>query len=353
MTTTIRPLRLLSLVWLLLLAGMATAQETVTVPDLTGLNVPQAAAQLHRAGLRLGIENNIGWTDASGLPQNSISTQSIAGETSPGSAVDVTVLRSANAAVIYDDNDLTLLNGTGAELNLTGISFVAVGGSAGMAGSRWAGTLRDTQCTQVWSVGRNGAKGVNACSTIQNWLVTTNAAEHFWTGSGGTTGFQVLQNGVVRATCPVANPGRCDFYLAAGGSSDATEYVYLAYTADRLAIINQSESQWMSLANTVILNFNTDVPGAPIAVGDLSFYTTFPPDVEDVSRLAPGECIVYVPSSQPALEPPQPCTEIARLPIGDVFIFWGKEFIIVGSDGRERRCPAGQPDRLTLCIMPR
>jgi hypothetical protein len=206
----------------------------------------------------------------------------------------------------------------------------------------------------VWSVGRNGPKGIDDCSTIQNWLVTTNGAEHFWTGAGGTTQFQVLQNGVTRATCAVANPGRCDFFLAGGnGAGDATAYVYFAYNADYLAIINQSENQWMALGGYSVLNYNSDVVGAPVPVGDPSLYTRFPPDVEDVTRLAPNQCILFLKASLTTDQLPQPCQMIAKVPIGDQFIFWGSAFGVVGSDGRERTCPAGDPTKLTICVMPR
>ena len=123
--------------------GLVAQEQTVTVPDVTGLNVPQAAALLNKNGLRLGLENNQGWTADSGLPENTINGQSIpTGQTTPfGTTIDVNVLRSPNALVIYDDNDLTLVNHSGGDLNLTGITFVAANGNgAQLAGSRWAGS---------------------------------------------------------------------------------------------------------------------------------------------------------------------------------------------------------------------
>jgi hypothetical protein len=270
-----------------------------------------------------------------------------------GSAVDVNVLRSPNALLIFDDNDLTLVNNTGADLNLAGITFAALDGSgAQLAGSRWSGVLRAGQCVQVWSVGRNGPKGLDECSTIQNWLVTTNAGEHFWTGTGGTTQFNVLQNGVPRATCPVTNPGRCEFFLSGtGAAGDATEYVYFAYLPDRLAIINQSTDRWMALEGFYVINNTAN--RAPVFPGDPTLYTRHPPDVETVTRLAPGQCIFYTNMSPTSEEPPQPCDVIARLDIGASVIFWGAPFGIASSDGQERSCPVATPDRLTICIMPR
>jgi hypothetical protein len=340
-----------------LLAVPAFAQEaTVPVPDLNGLSVPAAAALLNKSGLRLGAENNQGWTADSGLPQNTISGQSIpAGQTvAPGTAVDVNVLRSPNVILIYDDNDLTLVNRTGGDLGLNGLTFNALDGNgASFAASRWAGSVRPDQCMQVWSVGRNGAKGLDECSTIQNWLVTTNGNEHFWTGAGGTTQFAVLQNGVQRATCAVSNPGRCEFYVASSGAGgDATAYVYFAYTPDRAAIINQSADQWMVLSGfNVVNNF---AGGVSVPVGDPNLYTKLPPDVETVERLAPGQCILFTDQTPaPEAEPPQPCEVIARLDIGASVIFWGDAFGIQSSDGQARACPAATPDRLTVCVMPR
>jgi hypothetical protein len=345
----------LGLTWMT--AGVRAQDQSVTVPDVTGMNVPGAAALLNKNGLRLGIENNQGWTAESGLPENTINGQSIpAGQSAVfGSAVDVNVLRSPNALMIYDDNDLTLVNNTGGDVNLAGITLVAADGStAQLAGSRWAGMLRGGQCVQVWSVGRNGPKGLDECGTIQNWLVTTNAGEHFWTGAGGTTQFSILQNGVPRATCPVANPGRCEFFLSgSGGGSDATEYVYFAYTPETLVLLNQSADQWMTLDGFYVRNYFVPPGGAEVYNGDPTLYTKLPPDVETVTRLAPGQCILYTNQNPDSGTPPQPCDVIARLDIGASLIFWGTAFGVVGSDGQERSCPAPIPGRLTICVMPR
>jgi len=102
MTNKWRFLALMLGVLALLGAQAALAQDTVTVPDLTGMALPQAAAALNRSGLLLGAENNEGWTLASGLPQNVIAAQSVpAGQSAArGTAVDVTILRAPNAVLI-------------------------------------------------------------------------------------------------------------------------------------------------------------------------------------------------------------------------------------------------------------
>lgn len=341
---------------LLLMAGVTAAQDTI-VPDLTGLSVPAAAALLNRNGLALGAENNIGWTAESGLAENRINGQSVPAGTSAqtGAAVDVTVLRSPNVILIYDENDFTLVNQTGGELNLAGLTFSALdGNSASFAATRWSGSLRPGQCTQVWSVGRNGPKGLDECESIQNWLVTTNPGEHFWTG--GATQFSVAQNGVQRVICPVANPGRCEFYVSSSATGgDSTPFVYFAYTVDRLAVINTATDQWMGLAGFSVFNFNpaVSVQGAGVALGDPTLYVPVNP-VASVGRLAPGQCVLFTNSSPEQETPPQPCDVIAVLNINPSLIFWAAAFELDSqSDGQRRSCPAATPGRLTLCVMPR
>lgn len=348
---------LMTLIIFCSLVTMAAAQENVTVPDLTGLSVPAAAAALNNAGLALGAENNEGWTAESGLEQNRIQSQSVAAGTSvaPGTAVDITVLRSPNVILLYDDNDLTVVNNTGGELNLTGLVFNALDGSpASLAGTRWSDRLRANQCVQVWSIGRNGPKGLDECPLIQNWLVTTNAGEHFWTGGGGTTRFNVTQNGVERAQCAIANPGRCEFYLSAVSAADSTSYVYFAYTNDRLAIINRSTDQWMALSGFTVFNNFAATAGAPVPVGDPSLYgqRNINP-VARVGQLAPGQCVLFTSGVLEAPEPPQGCAVIANLAVDPTLIFWGAAFDMDSSDGQRRSCPAAVVDKLTICVMPR
>jgi hypothetical protein len=340
---------------------LGLAQEAmVVVPDVTGLSVPAAAALLNKSGLALGAEISEGWTAESGLEQNRISAQSIPGGQSitAGAVVDVTVLRSPNALLIYDDNDLTLVNHTGGQLDLTGIAFRALDGAgASFAATRWSSSLRPNQCVQVWSVGRNGPKGLDECAAIQNWLVTTNAGEHFWTGAGGTTRFSLSQHGVERAVCPVANPGRCEFYLSGGSAgADVTEFVYFAYTVDRLAVINTSTDQWMGLAGFNVYNYNPAIaiPGAGVHLGDRSLYTDFLMPVASVTRLAPGQCVFFTNSAPERETPPQPCDVIARLDIGASVIFWAAAFEMDSQvDDQRRSCPAAAEGRLTICVMPR
>jgi hypothetical protein len=335
--------------------GAVSAQDNVAVPDLKGMNVPQAAAALNKSGLLLGAENNEGWTETSGLPQNTVGGQSVAaGQTAPrGSTVDVTVLRSPNALLIYDDNNLTLVNQGTVDLPLSDIVFQAVdGGKARYAAASWGGALGVNKCGQVWSIRRGSAKKMAECKSI-SWKTTNKPAEHFWTGEDGATQFAVLQGGVQRAVCPVSKDGRCAFYLAgAGAASDATAYVYFAYTTDALAIINPTPDQWMVMKDFVLLN-NNHVSKAPVAVSDPTLYGKNFQPIGDVGRLAPNQCLLFT-SGGSTTTPPKPCDVIAQLAVDPNVAFWNAAFDMTSAtDDQQRSCPAATPGRLTICVMPR
>jgi hypothetical protein len=354
MISTSKIVAIICICFLLTVVNTA-AQDNAVVPDLTGLSVPEAAAALNRVGLALGVQTGELWTAESGLEQNRIRAQSAEPGTSltPGSPVDVTVLRTPNVILIYDDNDLTLVNQTGGELNLGNIMFIT-GNGASFSATRWSGSLRSNQCTQIWSIGRNGPKGMDECSLIQNWLVTTNTAEHFWTGAGGAAQFTALVNGAEAATCPVANPGRCEFFVSTGEVGDGvTEYVYFAYTPDRLAIINPSENHWMPIGELIVRNNAPTQQGAPVSVGDPSLFGN-PQTVANIRSLAPGQCLFFTNGSPDAQTPPQPCDVIAQLDLVPNVIFWSAAFPVESiTDDKERSCPAATPGKLTLCVIPR
>lgn len=343
----------------------ASAQETlVTVPDLTGLTVPRAAAELNRVGLMLGAQLNQAWTEGSPIPQNAIAAQSVApGQAVPiSSAVDVTVLASPNVSLVYDENDFTIVNRTGGDLRLDNLAFQSVEGNpAAFYASRWAGGLRAGYCVQVWSVQRSVSKDIPGCAGIDNWFTNVNnRSEHFWTGLNGITRFAVVQDGIQRGVCEAAPAGAqpitCDVYIPAGASSSVTEYLYFAYTPTRLVVLNRSEDRWMPLRDAVILNnhWNLAQPGAPIPLGDQSLYGLMNP-AATLSQLAPGQCLLFTDSSQPeALNLPEPCDVIAMLNVDPNLIFWAAPFTINSvTDGQQRSCAAATLDRLTVCVMPR
>lgn len=329
------------------------------VPDLTGLNPAQAAAQLNRNSLVLGNVFTVNWTATSPIPPNLIGPggQSVTpGQVlSLGTPVDIAISRVPNAALIYDDNDITLVNYAGVPLDISNVSFSNLDGAsiASFAGNRWGPSLRENRCMQLWSVGRNGPKAVDGCQFIQGWLTTTNPTEHFWTGSNGATQFQVVQNNLLMGVCVIAAQ-RCDFYLeVAGTPSDEVNYIYLAYTTDRLIIMNNSSDQWMPLAGTILFNNVVAQPGVPVAIGDPAFYGN-PVVYGRIDRLAPGQCLYLTNGAPGDPSPPQLCDVLTRLDLAPNTIFWAAAFEIDGvTRDRNGICPAATPGRLTICAMPR
>jgi hypothetical protein len=339
-------------------AAVATAQEPPTVPDVTGLSIPAAIARLNQVGLAGRANQWQAWDATSALPPDRIAAQSIPAGSAvqPGALVELTVLRAPNATLIYDDNDLTLLNRASAPMDLSTVILATVDGEPGsFSAAQWAESLRPGQCAQVWSVGRNGPKGLDECAAIQTWLVTRSTAQHVWTGRGGTSSFTVSQGGVQRAVCQVAVPGRCDFYLdAAGANGDATSFIHFEYNPDWLIVHNTSTDAWMPLAGFTVFNNAAAQQGAAFPLDDATLYPNRSP-VASVGQLAPGQCILFL-SGAPALPASNPpdCQVIAQLSVGVEVRFWAAAFDFDSlTDGRRRSCPAADPARITVCIMPR
>ncbi len=105
--------------------------DQVIVPDVTGLNVPAAAALLNRSGMALGLQIEEPWTEGFIQPVDTIVTQSLApGATvAPGTALDVNVLRSPNMLLVYKPRVITLINQADAALDLRGLVFNALDGN--------------------------------------------------------------------------------------------------------------------------------------------------------------------------------------------------------------------------------
>lgn len=343
--------------------GTPTAAPGGGVPDLTGMNVPQAAAALNRAGFALGNEYSEAWTAAAGITENTIGRQSVAvGEAAPpGTAVDVTVLRTPNVLLIYDDNDLTLVNQSGGIIGLDNVAFNTLeGNEAKFQARRWSPVLRETQCMQLWAVSRNGPKGMPDCTFIQNWQTTTNKNDHFWTQASGAQRFAVLVDDVERATCDAAprnsqdNPSTCTFYLSLANASELTPFIYLAYNAENLVVYNRSDAQWMQTNQSTFYNLlpNPGPLGANFKINARLFDN--PEIVARINRLAPGQCILFsVEGAFGGPVPPQACSVILTHVIPVDGAFWSQNFELEGTDGKRRTCNASTPDRLTICIMPR
>jgi hypothetical protein len=340
-------------------------EAAIPVPNVVGMNAPQAAAVLNRVGLRLGTQANTGWSADSGLAQNTIGTQSLPPDqaAAPGTAVDVTVLRSPNIALIYDENDITLSNNTGADLNLNGLSFgVAEGAAPGaFTATRWTGALAPGGCAQLWSVLRSAPKDVEGCARINHWLTSVNnTAEHFWTALNGVVSFNIVQNGVQYATCPAAaagaQPMRCEAYLPLGAAVEVTPYIYFAYTPERLIVFNRSQDKWMPIDSTPVINLNPNlsIPEPQINLSDPTLVGAINP-VANIALLAPNQCLLF--TNNTSLEVPnlpEPCDAIGQGNIDPNLIFWSAAFDVVSvTDGQRHRCAAATAGRLTICVMPR
>ena len=346
------------------MASVAQMQEAApVVPNLSGMSVPQATAALNQVGLALGNQTSDAWSEAAGVPQNTISTQAIpAGETAPaGSAVDVTVLRSPNVSLSYDDNDFTLINNTGGGIDFNGLVFGSADGTpAAFAATRWAGSLEAAGCAQMWSVIRSVPKDVAGCARMNCWLTTNNAAEYFWTALNGVNRFKIVQNGVERGNCPAAPAGTapmtCEIYLPANASEDATPYLYFAYTPQSLIVFNHSQNQFMPLSDAQIYNNNPTLtpPHQGIRLGDPGLYQMLNA-VATVTQLAPGQCLLFTDGSEPgSLATPQPCDVIAQLDVGASVVFWTNAFDIESvTTGRSYSCNGATEGQLTVCVMPR
>lgn len=341
---------------LLLIRPQIVSLAQPTVPDVTGLTVPAAAAELNRAGYAIGAINAL--QDAS-QPLNTILSQS---DASQSNTVDLTVNRQPVIAVIYDDNDLTLQNLTDQTIDIRNLEFVAEGAeTVTYPATNWTDALRPNQCLQVWSIAVVAPKPVEGCEAIQLWRSTTDTAEHFWTMLNQVDTFTIRENGAQRAQCDAApegsqeNPLRCDAYINTGEvTSDLAPFIYMVYTPDVFMVSNVTADQWMATDQTPIFNFNpeNDAPGSRVLVGNTELLpqTLLP---GDVTLLAPGQCILLVAGTN-VDHTPQPCDVIARGDAGAADAFWLAEFDVQSvTDGRRRACPAATDDRLTLCILPR
>lgn len=334
------------------------------VPDLIGMNIPQATAALNRIGMRLGSQLSEAWSETAGIPPNTISAQSIPVGEAPtaGGSVDVLVVRSPNVRLAYDDNDFTLINNTSTAIDFNGLTFGTADGAtpAAFAAGRWRGSLEAAGCAQVWSVIRSVPKDIEGCARINTWLTTNNPAEHFWTGLNGVTSFKIVQSGVERGTCSAAPAGSapmtCDIFLPADLSADTTPYLYFAYTPDRLILFNRSDMQFMPLSGARVLNRNPNLnpPNQEINLGDPALYGVINP-VANLTQLAPGQCIFFTNSAAiPAADTPEACATIGRIDIDPNLIFWTTNFDLISpTSGQSHTCPAAIQGQLTICVMPR
>lgn len=338
---------LLLLVLSLLTITFVIAQETTpTVPNITGLTVPDAAAVLHRAGLTLGAQQIV----ASDEPANMVTSQNPApGEAvAPGTAVSVTVMRPVNMRLIYDENDFTLMNQSGQAFATGSLSFQAVDSGAAFTARRWnrVSDLPNNECLQLWSVVRTDSKEVDGCRTVVHWISTSNTNEHFWI-AGQQTAFRVLFEGIERGVCPAASAGQvqdCPLYLPLDDNpTDISEYMYFTYTDDQFVVINRSAGRWLPTGQIRI--------GDGLVLGNpANFQSAF---MGDAGFLAPGQCLVFT-RDQAAETTLEACDVVARATLPADQVFWNFPFRMRGGVGRERQsCPAALPGERMICIVPR
>jgi hypothetical protein len=341
------------------------AQDNVVVPDVRRMPLPQAASILNIVGLNLGEDTTADAVE--GQNPNTIVSQSVepGSSVARGSVIDVGVMRSPNVRLVYDDNDITFVNLTQAPMNVNGITFSSSDGTpASYNANQITGGLGGAECLQLWSINRGAAKDVAGCSATQ-WRTTNNTALHFWTQLNGVNRFVVTENGVQRAECPAAGAGTqdspltCEFFIAGGstGADDVTPYIYLAYTTDAIAFINNTLNKWMVTDQTTLLNNNPalSAPGAPLIFGDVNLLREeFRVGLGSITQLAPGQCIMYTLEGATVTAPPEHCNVVAQRALAPNIAFWVAPFGVRSvTDGRERTCPAALPNRMTLCIVPR
>lgn len=333
--------------------------SVIEVPDLTGLNAPQAAAALNTAGLTLGTTAAI--TAAEGEPPGTIAAQNPQPFTkaAPGSAIEVLIAHAPNIRLTYDNNDMTLIYlGPEPSLALSPLQFQAVGDpNIRFMGSRWGGRVRASDCVQVWATRRREPKAVDGCRVIEGWLTTTDATQHVWTQRAGVEEFIVRQNGVEQARCPAAPRGSrnaplvCEFFIGDEANAPYWPYLYLAYTTDTLIARNVSDDGWMRLNANITPAFgNTLTLNNPTlyAAVDRLLLTENSNGRPVMRALAPNQCVRFRTPDAPATAFPQPCLLFAEA-IMDDEPFWTDEFSVEDRDGRDYLCPPARGQNVVIC----
>src|SRR5690606_18737645 len=112
---------------------------------------------------------------------------------------------------------------------------------------------------------------------------------------------------------------------------------------DRFTVINTSASAWMPLTETPIYNFNPQVttPGVSVMLGDPALFRN-PDTVADITRLAPGQCVMLTLTPLTNAEPPEDCWLIAQRDLDPSVAFWLAPFELESPLSLEGRatCPA-------------
>jgi hypothetical protein len=350
----------LCLLMLVFVSGVSAQDGTATVPDVTGMNVPQAAAALNAVGLKPGLMTNGAVTETQVVNTVVTQTPAAGAQVAAGSAVDLQIARPNNVRLLYDDNDLTLINLSRQALPLGNIVLRQADGDKRFRGERWGNQVRAGDCVQVWSVGRGEPKSVPDCRRVNSWLTTNDTAQHVWTTTSGVQNFNVMQDGQQRAQCQAAPGGTqdsplvCEFYVESAASDPTLAYIYLAYTTDALVVRNPSEDSWLRLNVEV-----TPAGGEQFLLNRAALYDvldplvviTNPNGVSVVPQIAPNQCLLFRAPDVPLESMPQPCMMVGNRT--EQAPFWQSDFLVRDRENKDRTCKAATPGRLTICIMPR
>jgi hypothetical protein len=317
-------------------------QAETTVPDLTGLTVPQAARAVGLAQLMFGTETTQEWTVNAKVKANQVSTQEPAAGSKVAlrSTVNVTVLRVYNMALVVNANSLSLLNLSDTPLDLRGVVLRSADGSRSFSAPDWGQALPAKKCNQLW-VSTSARTKIADCDPA-NRVIVAPESRQFWVASD----FRIERNGDVIATC-AAGPGRCEIALPQGEDPERTSYLAFSYRTNHLEVRNDSE-RWMSLSGAQVVGNNGQRFSLQVQLDG-----TTPGDVPWAgSRLAPGQCLVLSELDVPAL-PPFDCTVVAYVRLKEKASFWTLGFSVVGPTGRRTACAAPVPGLQSLCLVPR
>lgn len=328
-----------------------TATPVPLIPDLAGLTLPQAAAELTALGLQIGVVEDVEWNEAAGDP-NTISEQTpSAGEAIGSTAVvDVQVSRIYNIEFLYDNNDLNLHSLDETDINIAHLQLVPVHSTENVwAGRDWSvRRLEADQCLQILAfASRSPITDIQECDGIQRWFATRQVENHFWL-SDEASEFLVIQDGIVRATCPTTTATtttrqRCLAYLLSGDvSEDTTAFAYFVYDDTQLFVVNRSSDAWMPVNLLDLTN---------IDLFDPAWFDSPPNDA--LLRLAPGHCLRY--GDEPFVgNSPLDCAVIADIELSSGEVFWRSGFRLTSRmDDEQRECPEVGNDSSTVCFVPR
>lgn len=332
--------------------------STGPVPDVTGMTIAAATAVLNASGFSVGAQYSV--PAAEGQRRDAITGQMPAPGTyaEVGSSIDLIVARKPNARLIYDNNDLTLVNLSEEPLPLGTLVFAGDGGAV-FRGDRWGRTLSEGECVQIWSVTRSKPKGVEGCVRIVSWLTTNDTTQHVWTQGSGER-FTIFSGNQPQAECMTAqrgtqnSPAACEFYAPSAASGPYIPYIYLAYTTDGLVVRNPSETTWLRLSNEIVT-----ATGKAIRLQQASQYdsvssfvlTTSDNGTPQVRQLAPSQCVRFRAVGAPDDAYPEPCSLVADRVTDEPF--WQTAFSVRSRDGKAHACDPAVPGRVVVCVAPR